>query len=286
MRFGDWLRRHGGSLARLCNENRILTCCVVLLALSVFFALVPALDRAVTRLFYVPGQGFPMANSASLLQLRLIGSVVPVAVGIAAIAALVLKLLFPHRPCLFPPRFTLFFATLYFTGPVLLVNGVFKSFWGRPRPVKVEEFGGSYPFVEAWSFGQHIFSHRSFISGEAAAIACLLPLALFVARAWRAPVLILLAGVVAAVSTNRIAFGGHFLSDVVISIALVVTLAVALHQVMFVAHAARFADGALEAELTRIGLSWRARTRRDLQALAGWMDGLARRAARTIGAGA
>ena len=251
-----------------CIENRVLACILATFLLSAAFILVPDIDLTVTRQFYVPGVGFPLAQNGTLQDLRMAGSNIPVTVAVVVIVALALKLLHPCRPCLLPPRFSLYFTTLYLLGPVLLVNGVFKTFWGRPRPVKVEEFGGSVPFIDAWSFGQS-FAHRSFVSGEAATIACLLPLALFVPRPWRWRVVAMLATVIAMVSLNRVAFGAHFLSDVTIAIAMVLTLAVMLRQIFYVSHADLFSDERLESELSRFGLAVQAKLRGDLDAVAG-----------------
>ncbi|WP_407061683.1 phosphatase PAP2 family protein [Aureimonas sp. SK2] len=60
-----------------------------------------------------------------------------------------------------------------------------------------------------------------FSSGEAASAAVLPMLALLVPRRWRAAVVLLLAVLAAAFSVNRIAFGSHFLSDVLVSWVLV-----------------------------------------------------------------
>ncbi|MFD2138851.1 phosphatase PAP2 family protein [Ancylobacter oerskovii] len=269
-----------------CLQNRVLACLLAMLLISALFILMPGIDLAVTRQFYVPGDGFPLAHNGRLQDLRMVGSNIPVAVAVVVIAALALKMLHPRRPCLLPARFTLYFASLYLLGPVLLVNGIFKTLWGRPRPVKVEAFGGSFPFLDAWSLGES-FTHRSFVSGEAATVACLLPLALFVPRPWRWRVLAMLGMLVAMVSLNRVAFGAHFLSDILIAIAMVLTIAVVLRQVFYVSHAELFCDARLETELTRIGLAAQARIRRDLDAVAILLAGrlaIAARGVRRLGA--
>jgi len=38
-------------------------------------------------------------------------------------------------------------------GPGLLVNGIFKDRWGRPRPRQIQEFGGNWEFREIWQPG-------------------------------------------------------------------------------------------------------------------------------------
>ncbi|MFD2029753.1 phosphatase PAP2 family protein [Ancylobacter dichloromethanicus] len=172
---------------------------------------------------------------------------------IVLVVVIVLKLSYPSKPSLLPPRMSLFFITLFLTGPVLLVNGLLKPFWGRPRPVNVEEFGGMWPFLPAWMVGPEGLANRSFSSGEAATAACLLPLILFLPREWRWQVGALLSVFVATVSLNRIAFGAHFLSDVLISIGLMLVLAAALRHLIFVHCRDTLSDEALERQLTALG---------------------------------
>lgn len=222
-------------------------------AISVFFYLAPGIDIAFTHLFHQPGPGFPAARAELLQDFRNFGSNLAVALPLVLAVALALKLTFPSKPSLLPPRLSLFFVTLFLSGPVLLVNGLLKPFWGRPRPVNVEEFGGIWPFLPAWMVGPDGLGNHSFSSGEAASAACLLPLILFLPREWRWPVGALLGAFVAAVGLNRIAFGAHFLSDVVISVALMLVLAAVLHHLFFVRFRETFSDAALEEWLTVLG---------------------------------
>lgn len=100
--------------------------------------------------------------------------------------------------------------------PLLLVNGIFKSYWGRPRPHMVDLFGGELPFVPAGTITSYCESNCSFISGEAAGafwLVCLVPL---VPREDRLPVLVGTLAIAVSASLLRVAFGGHFLSDVML----------------------------------------------------------------------
>ncbi|MBC8185573.1 phosphatase PAP2 family protein [candidate division KSB1 bacterium] len=38
-------------------------------------------------------------------------------------------------------------------GPGIIINGVLKDHWGRPRPRQVKEFGGQWEFKEIWQHG-------------------------------------------------------------------------------------------------------------------------------------
>lgn len=226
--------------------------------LSLFFYVFPSVDRTVTALFYQPGAGFPAARVEALRDFRNLAANFTVILPLVLVVALGLKLVYPSKPCLFSPRMSLYFISLFLIGPALIVNGVLKSLWGRPRPVNITEFGGMWPFQEAWVIGEHGLLNRSFTSGEAATIACLLPLALFVPREWRWQVAALIGVLVVATSLNRIAFGAHFLSDVTISIGLMLIVAAVLHRVFFVDRADVLSDSALEARLTAYGQRWAA----------------------------
>ncbi|WP_428030906.1 phosphatase PAP2 family protein [Ancylobacter sp.] len=212
-----------------CRWRPLLLAGVATALVSAVFYLFPGIDRSVTRLFFVPGKGFPAARIGALQDFRLFASHVSLAVPLLLAIGLGLMLAWPRKPGLVPPRLSLYMVSLFLAGPVVLVNGVLKPFWGRPRPVNVTDFGGPWPFQQPWVIGAQGLANHSFSSGEAAASACLLPLILFVPRPWRWQVGALLVAFVALVGLNRIAVGAHFLSDVVISIGLMLVLAAGLH---------------------------------------------------------
>lgn len=103
-------------------------------------------------------------------------------------------------------------------GPGLLVNGVLKPLWGRPRPRQIESFGGSVAYRPWWQPGG-LSQGRSFPSGHAAmgyilvVGVCLVP----PSRAWWLRPLV--CGVALTYGTllgyTRLLQGGHFASDVI-----------------------------------------------------------------------
>jgi lipid A 4'-phosphatase len=98
-------------------------------------------------------------------------------------------------------------------GPGLLVNGILKPLWGRPRPHQVESFGGARPYRDWWQPG-NLGGGRSFSSGHAASGYVLVVGAYVVAQRRRRLVLggALLYG--SLVGLARIVTGAHFVSDV------------------------------------------------------------------------
>ncbi|TCK23205.1 membrane-associated PAP2 superfamily phosphatase [Ancylobacter aquaticus] len=239
-----------------CRRSPLLATVLVTALLSLMFYLFPQIDLAFSGLFYVPGQGFPAAHIGLLQDFRTFASNISISLPLLILVCLILKLSFPAKASLLPPRMALLFVPLYLLGPALLVNGILKPYWGRPRPLNVTEFGGPWPFEDPWVIGVQGLGNHSFSSGEAATTACLLPLILFVPREWRWQVGTLIGIFVAAVGLNRIAFGGHFFSDVVISIGLMLILAAALHHLIFVRYRDTLSDAALEERLTALGYRW------------------------------
>src|SRR5947209_672659 len=65
-------------------------------------------------------------------------------------------------------------------GPGLIINGILKPVWGRPRPHQVDLFGGARPYQPWWQPG-HPGGGRSFSSGHAASAYVLVAAASLVA---------------------------------------------------------------------------------------------------------
>ncbi len=101
-------------------------------------------------------------------------------------------------------------------GPIVLVNSILKSYWGRPRPSETLDFGGHFDFVQAGSMAGKCLSNCSFVSGEAAGAGWLFCLVLLVPQPLRSALLPPLATISLLAPALRVAFGAHYLSDVVL----------------------------------------------------------------------
>ncbi|MEP1207071.1 MAG: phosphatase PAP2 family protein [Rhizobiaceae bacterium] len=109
-------------------------------------------------------------------------------------------------------------------GPLIAVNLVLKEYWGRPRPVQTSFFGGDHPYVAPGDISSYCDTNCSFVSGEAAAAFWMLILVFYLKgrkRVWCAALLLPLAGFIAML---RVAFGRHYISDVVMAALLVMFL--------------------------------------------------------------
>ena len=96
----------------------------------------------------------------------------------------------------------------------ILTNLTFKSYWGRPRPVVVTQFNGDRTFVPWWDPRGGCGRNCSFFSGEGATAFWTYAPAALAPPAWRplAYAAATLFGIIT--SLLRMAFGGHFFTDV------------------------------------------------------------------------
>jgi membrane-associated phospholipid phosphatase len=123
----------------------------------------------------------------------------------------------------------------------------------------IEAFGGSAPYVGVWRITDYCVSNCSFVAGEASSAVWLIGLALVVPKAWRKAAAIALAAYALILSINRIAFGGHFVSDVLLAWGLTALVMLVLYRLMVASPPAWLAHERLEANLAAIGRRLRSR---------------------------
>ncbi len=238
-------------------------------AVAILFAVFPDWDLAITAGFWDAGsRSFQLAASPLGQRLRSAGNVLPWLVAAPAFIAIALKLIFPRRPMFMPARPALLLAVTMALGPGLLVNGLLKEKWGRPRPVHVEEFGGQKVFNPWYSTQGTCPGNCSFVSGEGAlgfwltAPASLVPGPLGVVALGAAVVF------GAAAGGLRLAFGGHFFTDVVFSGVLVILVVVLVRWWLYDRRGAP-SNAAAERWLAQTGLTLHAMVRIVWRAAAG-----------------
>lgn len=197
---------------------------------SVIFVAFPAIDTSVSRHFFTPGVGFEARGTwleqltdASVGFLLVWGNLILIALVSFPRLAKRLKIRLSAKQLLF-------LLLVLVLGPGLIVNAVLKEHWGRARPVKTEQFGGTNKYTPAFIPSDQ--QGRSFSSGHAAASTYWIIVVLLLApgRTWLLRVAVLYS---LAVSWMRVAAGAHFLSDIVTSYFIMAILTLALHEMMF-----------------------------------------------------
>lgn len=185
------------------------------IVVGLVFGLWPALDLSFSGLFYDAAQrSWPWVRDPVVLAIRDFNAFVTRAIVAAAAIALIFAAAGGRSFAFMSPRVALFLLATLAAAPGLIANVIFKSHWGRPRPIEVTAFGGSLDFVPWWSPFGGCDSNCSFVSGEASSAFWLLAVAILLPARYR------LAAITAAIiygiviGLSRVAMGGHFLSDV------------------------------------------------------------------------
>jgi len=238
----EWAKRHP-----------IAAVTVYVVLVSAFFLVFPAVDLWASGLFYSDETGFRAQSDPFLRRLRHLGPYLVRIIAIASVAVLLLKLLLPGRRPLVPLRAPLFLLTTLILGPGVLVNLILKNNWGRPRPVMVEQFGGDLPYQPVWWPTNLCDTNCSFVSGEASAGIWLVAAVFLVPAAWRVAVACFVLPLAFVLSVNRIAFGGHFLSDTLLSWGLTLLVILWAHRLFYTAPPAFLEDRNLDVWFTRKG---------------------------------
>lgn len=212
----------------------IAACCGTM----VIFGIWPGIDLAVSGYFHST-DGFLIKQSGPVEALR---NFFWDAELVLTFVALILTPLtwFLKRPILLTSRAWGFVLALFLIGPGIVVNAVLKSFWGRARPTAVSEFGGDALFTPAYQISDQCANNCSFVSGEGAGVMALvisMMLILWVHHKWLGATLTRVGqggcvAILAFVGFHRVAAGGHFLSDVLMSWLLVALIAVILARLM------------------------------------------------------
>lgn len=237
------------------NRTGLFIALGLTLVIGLLFGVFPELDLKLAALFYdAAAKSFPLKLNAVAVFARDAAMWIAWAFALPAIAAFVMKLIRPDRPMLIPGRAASFLLVTIILSAGILTNLTFKSYWGRPRPVVVTQFNGDQEFVPWWDPRGSCARNCSFFSGEGATAFWTYAPAALAPPAWRP--LAYAAATLFGITTSglRMAFGGHFFTDVTIAglvTFLVIWLAYAL---IYRWTSTRLTDEQIDAALTR--LAW------------------------------
>ncbi len=123
--------------------------------------------------------------------------------------------MFPRRKLLVSGRAILFLTATLALGPGLLVNVVLKDHWGRPRPIDVQQFGGSEHFMAWWDPRGDCPNNCAFVSGDVSGAFWTIAPAVLVPPPWRAVAVGAAVTLGLGMSAARLMAGAHAASDVI-----------------------------------------------------------------------
>ncbi len=215
---------------------------VILVVGTVFFRFTQA-DVAISSLFFSSAtQEWPLLRAQPWRMIYRFGVAPALILGFGGLAVALLGFFWARlRPW---RRAGAFFALLLLLGPGLLVNGLFKPHWMRPRPMQTATFGGQQQFEPVWDMGTDVES-RSFPSGHASmGFYLMAPAFLFYTRRRRLALRWFAVGLTGGgvMGLTRIVQGGHFASDVLWSAGCVYFTGVLLYAVLRLGHVASESD--------------------------------------------
>ncbi|MEP9350968.1 phosphatase PAP2 family protein [Xanthobacter sp. KR7-225] len=241
---------------------------VVGAAVAILFTVFPQWDLAISERFWDVGRrAFTLAGAPWARSARTLANWIPWLFAAPAFVAIVLKLLFPWGRMFMSARAAVFLAATMALGPGLVVNGILKEEWGRPRPVHVEAFGGKDAYQPWFRTDGTCPGNCSFVSGEGALGFWLTAPASLVPGAAGAAAMVAAVAFAATAGGLRIAFGGHFFTDVVFSGVIVVLIVVGMRLLLYDRKGAP-TDFRVEHAIGRLGYALHAMVRGVARALA------------------
>jgi lipid A 4'-phosphatase len=237
------------------NRTGLFIALALSLIIGLLFGIFPELDLKLAALFYdAASKSFPLKLNALAAFARDAAMWIAWAFVLPAIVALIVKFVRPDRPLLVRGRTVVFLLVTMLLSAGILTNLTFKSYWGRPRPVVVTQFNGQQEFVAWWDPRGSCARNCSFFSGEGATAFWTFAPAALTPPQWRPLAYAAATLFGTATSVLRMAFGGHFFTDV--AIAGLVTFLVIWFAYAWIYRwsSTRLTDERIDAALTR--LAW------------------------------
>jgi lipid A 4'-phosphatase len=196
---------------------------ILFLGLSLFFYLFPSVDIFVSNLFYTSQDGFFLKKSFPIVLLRNSVDVVTITFLIFSLWLIAVGVRSKDQQT---RRKGIYLIAVLLLGPGLLVNAVLKNHWDRARPTQTTEFGGDCSFTPAWQISDQCQTNCSFVCGDCSVGFALIALA-FAFPAYRRKLALLALTLGSLYSFVRIAQGGHFFSDAILSFFVIYLVATA-----------------------------------------------------------
>ena len=201
------------------NRTGLLIALAIAVVAGLAFGLYPELDLRVAGYFY--GFEDPAHNKFALrlyrplMQARNAGLWIGALLVAPAVAALVIKLIFPRRKLPMSGRTVVFLIATMILAPGLMANVLLKDHWGRSRPIDVTQFGGTEHFAPWWDPRGDCPSNCSFVSGDVTGAFWTLAPAALAPPHWRAIAYGAALALGTLMAVLRVMAGAHFPSDVI-----------------------------------------------------------------------
>ena len=215
------------------SKSALIVTAMLTLVVAIVFAVWPQLDLSAVHALRAESGFLGAGNAARML--RSIFYWLPAAVMALMILAWLAAQAGAGLPaaCVPKGKSLIFLALGLAIGPGLLVNVGLKEHSARPRPAHVKEFGGTAEFRPWHTFDGACRSNCSFVSGEASASTWVVAAASLAPPPWKGFAVAAAWALAVATGLLRMAFGGHFLSDVLLAGLFTLLVCQMLHMALF-----------------------------------------------------
>ncbi len=244
------------------NRTGLIVALTVAAVVGVVFALFPQLDLRISRHFYeyvdAARNTFAWHIDPQVMRARDTGLWIAALLVAPAVAALVIKLIFPRHKLLVSGRAIVFLTVTMALGPGLLVNVVLKEHWGRPRPIDVTQFDGDQHFVPWWDPRGDCPSNCSFVSGDVSGAVWTIAPAALAPPQWRALAYGAALALGLGMGTLRVMAGAHFVTDAVFASVFTFLIIWIMYGLIYRWPKTRLSDDAIEGAVEKFSLVCRA----------------------------
>ncbi|HEX7007941.1 MAG TPA: phosphatase PAP2 family protein [Alphaproteobacteria bacterium] len=208
--------RIGDSIKAAARRPSVIGFVVGAVGLGLLFWAFPGIDLWAASLFYRPGDGFFLKDSAfAQFFYEGVHIVTPVLI-VFLVVLLAVAVVRGGRPLGFGVAAILYLILVFALGPGVLVNATLKDGWGRARPSQIVEFGGDREFTPAFVMSDQCERNCSFVAGHPSMLFGFFGFALLLAPGRRRAMAVAGVAVLGAMAgLGRMMQGGHFLSDVI-----------------------------------------------------------------------
>jgi membrane-associated PAP2 superfamily phosphatase len=233
------------------NRTGLIIALAIAAVVGLTFGFYPELDLKISAWFF-EHVGWRTFDTSGWDMLRDVAMWVIVLIAAPAAIALAIKLIRPHTRLLVPGRAIILLLGTLALGPGLMTNVFLKDHWGRSRPADIVQFRGPDRFTPWWDWRGDCTNNCSFVAGEPSGAFWTLAPAAVTPAAWRAyaTTAAVLFGI--GVGALRMAFGAHFLTDVVFAGVFTFLLIWCVHGLLYRWRPTRISDESVERALETV----------------------------------
>ena len=201
---------------------------IIILLLSILFFIFPNIDITFSGFFFTNQNEFMVSENTWFVYFvrKLILPMLSLLAFFVPIAALIKHIIYNEKIINICLRDWVYFFSCLILGTGVVVNLIFKNFWGRARPNDTILFGGDQPFSIPWLNVDYCNTNCSFVSGDVSFFTLSLALLIILNKTkWNLFAYI----IIFVISLLRIMEGDHFLSDTIMSFCITFLIIKLLH---------------------------------------------------------